>query len=173
MYPFNNNNNNMMFPFSSMFKNNQFGFNPFELQKQMMKHNQIFGGSNSFPFSMMKQIPMIEEANSFPFNMLQQNQSGSTTFPFSILKETNGFNSFPFNNSSADIFSNFFQTHDQQEGQTPIKNQQPYLSNFPHSLIRDQNGRMDFNKISNGIQSTVGIARQMGPMLKMFGGFFR
>jgi hypothetical protein len=161
-----------MFPFSAMFKKNQMGFNPFEIQKQMMKHPMANGGQ-SFPFNMMKQNSMMGgQSNSFPFNMMQQQQNPMAS----------GINSFPFNYDNQafqeenPFLNSFFQPQRPQQGQylqNSGQTQQPSPPQFPHSLIKDQNGKLDFNKIGNGVQSTLGLVGQMGPMLKMFSGFFR
>ncbi|MFN7251362.1 MAG: hypothetical protein ACK4M9_11300 [Anaerobacillus sp.] len=202
MFPF----KNMMFPLSSMFKNNQMGFNPFELHSQMMKHPMANGGQ-SFPFNMMTKNPMAGGGNQgFPFNMAKQNQmpggaqsspfnmgmgkqktmtGGAQSFPFNMMQQSpmvGGINTFPFNYENQPVqeenpFSNnFFQSQTPQQiqnQQNPGHNQQAAPSQFPYSLIRDQNGNIDFNKIGNGVQSTLGLVGQMGPMFKLFSGFFR
>ncbi|MCT8136640.1 hypothetical protein H1D32_02080 [Anaerobacillus sp. CMMVII] len=211
-----------MFPFSSMFKNNQIGFSPFQLQSQMMKHPMASGGS--FPFNMVKQHPMMRGAgNSFPFNMMQQQASGANhsfpfnmmqqfpimggtndsfpfnmmqpmggnnnSFPFNMMQQQNpmsgannssskmlsGFNTFPFNYDNQNVqeenpFSNSFF---QPQGRQNSGNTQQQAPQFPQSLIRDPNGKFDLNKIGNGVQSALGLVGQMGPMMKMFSGFFR
>lgn len=161
----------------------------------MMKQHPMMGGpnnptnmaqqnpieSNSFPFNMMKQNPMMGGASN-PTNMMQQNPMGGNSFPFNMLKQNlmgGGINTFPFNYENQSVqeenpFSNsFFQSQAPQQGQNPGQTQQQFPTQFPHSLIRDQNGKLDYKKIGNGVQSTLGLVGQMGPMFKMFSGFFR
>ncbi|RXJ02384.1 hypothetical protein DS745_06680 [Anaerobacillus alkaliphilus] len=159
------------FPFSMMGGSGQsFPFN-------MMKQGPMGGGGQSFPFSMM--------GNQFPFNMAKQNPpSGggsnspnmNSSFPFNMLNQNPM--GFPFNYENQPVqeenpFTNsFFQPQQGQMQQNPGQMQQQ-APQFPHSLIRDQSGKLDFNKIGNGVQSTLGLVGQMGPLMKMFGGFFR
>ncbi len=160
------------FPFNMMGGSGQsFPFN-------MMKQNPMSGGAQSFPFNMM--------GNQFPFNMANQNpsstgganpSSGNNSFPFNMLNQHPM--GFPFNYENQSIqeenpFTNsFFQPQQGQVQQNPGQPQQQVPPQFPHSLIRDQSGKLDFNKIGKGVQSTLGLVGQMGPMMKMFSGFFR
>lgn len=72
----------------------------------------------------------------------------------------------------------------QSQQQSPFQNQlfghPPVHSQMPgqptsglQSLIRDQSGKIDFVKIGNGVQNVMGVVNQMGPIMKMFNGFFR
>ena len=50
---------------------------------------------------------------------------------------------------------------------------QPYQQTGLQSLIRDEHGKLDFKKISGGVQTAMGIANQVGPVVKMIGGFLK
>lgn len=41
------------------------------------------------------------------------------------------------------------------------------------SFFRDEQGKIDFQKIGGGVQSAIGLMNQVGPMMKMFGGLFK
>lgn len=177
MFPF----NKMMSSFSPFAKNNVMGFNPFELHTQMMQHHP-----------MMKQNPMMQQNPMQHFPMMNQKPKASifNSFPFNYenqqYQEEN-----PFLNS-------FFQPQSpiQQQQPNPRAQQQPFFHQqpgvypqqnfmnqpqgqynappqFPQSLFRDQNGKIDLNKIGGGVQTALSLANQVSPVMKMLGGFFK
>ena len=64
-----------------------------------------------------------------------------------------------------------------QQSQTYFPQQQiaaqPYQPSGLQSLIRDEHGKVDFKKIGGGIQTAMGLANQVGPVIKMIGGFMK
>lgn len=62
--------------------------------------------------------------------------------------------------------------------QMPLQQQyQPQYQYQPQqqqnqSIFHDQNGKIDFKKISGGVQSAIGIVNQVSPMMKTLGGLF-
>ncbi|MBU8906366.1 hypothetical protein [Desertibacillus haloalkaliphilus] len=119
-------------------------------------------------------FPANQQSQRFPFQ-------GNQPMRFDPM----GFNPFDYHNQTFqedDPFRRDFfmpQQPPQHQGQ-PFQDQgfqghglgAPRQRRMP-SLLTDANGNIDFNKIGNGVQSALGIASQVAPMMKMFGGFFR
>ncbi|WP_096201841.1 YppG family protein [Bacillus sp. FJAT-45350] len=66
--------------------------------------------------------------------------------------------------------------HFQGQGQNPQVQPFQGQGQMPqglNSLFRDQNGNVDLMKIGNNVQNVMGVVNQVGPIMKMFNGFFR
>lgn len=71
------------------------------------------------------------------------------------------------------------QYYQQPQPQPYNPQQMPLYQQYPQhqqqqnqSIFHDKNGKLDFNKISGGVQSAIGIVNQVSPMMKTLGGFF-
>lgn len=49
---------------------------------------------------------------------------------------------------------------------------QMYQNQPKQSIFHNEQGQFDFKKIGNGVQTAMGLANQVSPMMKMIGGFF-
>lgn len=56
--------------------------------------------------------------------------------------------------------------------QMPLQQQYQPQQQQNQSIFHDQNGKIDFKKISGGVQSAIGIVNQVSPMMKTLGGLF-
>ncbi|MGO4889778.1 YppG family protein [Anaerobacillus sp. MEB173] len=118
---------------------------------------QIFGPFHGFPFNQVPihQGPFPYGGNpfqQFPFHQAQQFQSQIPQFPFQSL--------LPQHQSQQ-------VTPSQQNTQQQLPGQ--FTPPDPFAGFKTKDGDIDFTKIGNSINQVMGIANQIGPLMKTFG----
>ncbi|WP_078552991.1 hypothetical protein [Bacillus alkalicellulosilyticus] len=126
---------------------NPMGFNPFEYHNHVMQENNPFKSD----FFMPKQQMHGPQGQYQPFQQQSTPYSQANQGPQFPFNQT--FQQFPFN-----------QGFPVQQGNAPLG---------PTSFIRDQNGKIDYKKIGNGVQSVMGFVGQVNPVMKLLGGFLK